>query len=227
MEELYADGGCIGPNPSPLGGTWAWVRTRDDAPIQAASGVLLPSDLHATQVSNNNSELYALLVALLTLPEGWDGRVNSDSQTALGWVFKGWKQDKIPPCLRDVLNALITSGKLLFLDSRLLQGHPTKEDLRKGVGAKRGLPVSIHNVACDAMCNEEAAGFKARMQKPVALHAPPALEPGYPLRDRFNALAEELRLPVSLAREQYGLSCSDDYPRVLAAMEEDLRKAAR
>jgi hypothetical protein len=37
----------------------------------------------------------------------------------------------------------------------LLQGHPTKEDLANGLGKKRQLPVSEHNVWCDEACNAE------------------------------------------------------------------------
>jgi ribonuclease HI len=222
MNALYCDGGVIGPNPSPLGGTFAWVLTRDGEALEEQSGVLLPSNIGQAVVTNNNSELYALLVGLETLPEGWSGRVNSDSQTALGWVFKGWNQAKIPNALRDRLNDLIASGKLLFLDSLLLQGHPTKEDLARGMGAKRNLPVSKWNVRCDDLCTEEANRYRDRLPSKPTLTKNGIPQLGYPLRDCFNGLAERLHLPVTLAREQYGLTSSDDYPRVIAAMEADV-----
>lgn len=225
MNELFCDGGVIGPNPSPLGGTFAWVLTRNGEAIQEESGVLLPADIGQPAVTNNNSELYALLVGLEALPEGWQGRVNSDSQTALGWVFKCWDQRKIPAVLQDRLNDLIASGKILFLDSRLLQGHPTKADLALGVGAKRNLPVSRFNVRCDDLCTEEAERYKSRLPSKPTLTKNGIPQLGYPLRDLFNGLAERLGLQPTAAVKQYDLTCSDDYPRAIAAMEADLEKS--
>jgi hypothetical protein len=158
-EELYCDGGVIGRNPSPVGGTWAWRRTRGPLCLQESSGLLLPADLGVETISNNNSELLALLTGLECLPDGWTGRCNSDSQIALGWVFQAYSQEKIPETLRARLNNLRHGGRLSGIQWRLLQGHPTETDLLAGVGAKRGLPVSRHNVWCDAACKGAAEAF--------------------------------------------------------------------
>jgi ribonuclease HI len=153
MQELYCDGGVIGRNPSAEGGVWAWCRVEGETRVAEGSGVVRPAELGVAEVTNNNTELLALLEGIEALPEGQCVvRVNSDSQIALGWVFSGWSQEKIPAGLRERLNALRSSGRLAGLSWRLLQGHPTKADLAAGIGAKRGLPVSPWNVWCDKTC---------------------------------------------------------------------------
>ena len=165
VRELYCDGGVVGRNPSPIGGTYAWCRVENGERVAERVRGILPSDLGVPCVSNNNSELAALLDGLESLPEEWDGRVNSDSQVALGWVFLGWSQDKVPATLRERLNAMRQSGRLAGLRWRLLQGHPTKADLACGIGKKRTLPVSEHNVWCDQACQAHA---KAMLDDPFS-----------------------------------------------------------
>lgn len=46
----------------------------------------------------------------------------------------------------------------------LLQGHPTKADLACGIGKKRNLPVSIHNVWCDEACGKAAREFLENLE---------------------------------------------------------------
>jgi hypothetical protein len=43
--DLYTDGGVIGANPSPFGGTWAYciVDTADNQRVTCNSGVITPS----------------------------------------------------------------------------------------------------------------------------------------------------------------------------------------
>lgn len=163
VHELYCDGGVVGRNPSPIGGTFAWCLVDAGERVAERVGGLLPSDMGVLHVSNNNSELTALLDGLENLPAGWDGRVNSDSQVALGWVFLGWSQEKVPAPLRERLNAMRQSGRLAGLRWRLLQGHPTKADLACGIGKKRTLPVSEHNVYVDQACQAHA---KAMLDDP-------------------------------------------------------------
>lgn len=156
MRELYTDGGVIGRNPSPEGGVFAWCLVENDFRVKEHSGLILPGAIGMQAVSNNNTELLALLDGIEALPKDWTGRVNSDSRIALGWVFLGWSPEKIPQVLRTRLAALHRSGRLAGLQWRLLQGHPTKADLARGIGEKRNLPVSIHNVWCDEACSRLA-----------------------------------------------------------------------
>jgi ribonuclease HI len=156
MKELYCDGGVVGRNPSPVGGVFAWCRVENGFRVQECVSAVRPADVGSPAVSNNNTELLALLDGIEGLPQGRTGRVNSDSQCALGWVFLGWSQEKIPAPLRARLVALRKSGRLSGLEWRLLQGHPTQADLAAGIGKKRGLPVSVHNQWCDQACTARA-----------------------------------------------------------------------
>jgi hypothetical protein len=76
---------------------------------------------------------------------------------ALGRVFKGWRTRNLP---RNIIARSITAvHRLGTIETVLLQGHPTKKDLACGFGAKRGFPVSIHNVWCDDGCHKAAKEF--------------------------------------------------------------------
>jgi ribonuclease HI len=155
---VYADGGVIESNPSTFGGTWAFCQVDASGQrILERSGVI-PFASVGWPITNNFSELTALIEALESLPDGWSGLVHSDSQVSLGRLFKGWALRGIPVELfQRATNAIARLGSLQPVR---LDGHPTVEQLRAGVG-KRGGPVSIHQVWCDTACNTEARRFMA------------------------------------------------------------------
>lgn len=153
---LYTDGGVIGPNPSVLGGTWAWCMTDANSErIRHAYGRVTPRECDVPAVTNNLTELLALILGLEALPNGWTGTVYSDSWVSLQRVFLAAKLNNVPEWLTDRLQALQRSGKLAGMSYVLLDGHPTKAQLAAGKG-KRGAPVSIHNVWADEMCQKLA-----------------------------------------------------------------------
>ncbi len=153
---LYADGGVIGPNPSPIGGTWAWCLVDEQgARVAADSGTLLQADVGLPTVTNNVTELYALIVGCEALPTGWRGVVCSDSWISLQRVFRGAKLNHVPLWLCQRLGALLKSGRLADCTYELLDGHPTRAELESGIG-KRGHRVSEHNVFCDSACTKRA-----------------------------------------------------------------------
>jgi hypothetical protein len=160
MPDLYTDGGVIGRNPSTIGGTWAWRRveryeTTSDAGVIEARGAY-------PTISNNMTELLALVKGLEALPEGWSGRVCSDSKIALGWVFWGYRRTLAVPSLCARADAAVARlGRLVPV---LHDGHPTRDQLAAGVG-KRGNPVSEHNAFCDKECNRVGAEFLARLNQ--------------------------------------------------------------
>lgn len=158
MQSLYADGGVVGRNPSPFGGTWAWCLVEDDQLVCEDSGLILPQDGYGHKLTNNVSELFALCSALEAMSEGWRGVVHSDSEVTIGRVFLGWALRGVPPRLVEQLRRvqLRLQFDLRGLRWVLLQGHPTRADLEKGVGVKRGLPVSKWNVYVDKLCQEQA-----------------------------------------------------------------------
>jgi len=166
--ELYCDGGVIGKNPSPVAGTWAYrhiqadAETRQFVVVRQYAGIVQPREARMETISNNLTELLALLRGLQTLPADWQGTIYSDSQVTLGRVFEGWKWTRIPGWMHQIYQeqrARLESWNML--QWCLLDGHPTKAELAEGMG-HRGHPVSVHNVWCDWACGEVGRRFQAR-----------------------------------------------------------------
>jgi ribonuclease HI len=155
---VYADGGVIGINPSPHGGTWAYVHVNEEGHVIAKNSGLVMPRASLPLITNNLTEMIALVKALEALPTGWSGHVYSDSQITLGRLFLGWKMNGIPPVLVRQGAAALERLDLPHIQWTLLDGHPTKAQLAMGKG-KRGNPVSIHNVACDTECGRLAREF--------------------------------------------------------------------
>lgn len=161
MNELYADGGVIGPNPSIIGGTWAWLLVKDGVPVKCNSGSATPSDIGVSVITNNTTELLAVVEGLESLPEHWTGMVYTDSQVTIYRVHDRMRLRKLDPnpsSLFKRLDEQIKKREGMFVMS-LLGGHPTKADLKTGFRKKDGRPCSKHNVFCDELCNEEAQLF--------------------------------------------------------------------
>jgi ribonuclease HI len=157
--ELYCDGGCITPNPSNVGGTWAFRLLKNGVVTCERSGVITQPESRMETVSNNLTEMLALVRGLESLDQYWFGTVFSDSQITLGRAFLGWKWNNIPEWLLIEFNA--ARDRLInykHIQHVLLQGHPTRKELSAGFGS-RGYPVSPHNVWCDQACNEQARKF--------------------------------------------------------------------
>ena len=159
MNELYCDGGVININPSPVGGTWAFRILSDGEVMEEASGIITPEQAKTEMVTNNLTEMLALVRGIQRLPNTWTGTIYSDSQITLGRAFMGWKWTGIPKWLYEdfgrAVKALRNWEQIRYV---LLSGHPTKAQLALGIG-KGGRPVSEHNVWCDHECGRRAKGF--------------------------------------------------------------------
>jgi ribonuclease HI len=168
---LFADGGVIGANPSAIGGTWAWRWVCETRVLVQHSGVITPRQADLPAITNNLTEMLALVRGLQTLPDAWVGTVYSDSQITLGRIFQGWKWKNIPLWLhhdyQQARGRLVNWDQIGFV---LLQGHPTRAELAAGVGS-RGYPVSEHNVWADKACGERAAEFLREMEPTNAVHS--------------------------------------------------------
>jgi len=164
MIQLFADGGVIGRNPSAQGGTWAFCLVDTDLfgmHTLERSGVITPAEAGLPEITNNLTEMVAVVRGLQSLPDRWFGIVHSDSQITLGRLFDGWKWKGIPPWLHTEFQkerARLVHWGSPVISPCLLQGHPTKAELDAGMG-KRGYPVSINNVWCDKACGAEAEKF--------------------------------------------------------------------
>ncbi len=150
---IYADGGVIGHNPSSVGGTWAFCYTENDKRTYENSGVLVATT-QSGPITNNLTELYAILNSFTLLPSNAHVHLYSDSMVSLGRVFQGWKWGNVPTYLHKLYQTQRT--RLIHFDTfqwTLLDGHPTRAHLATGCG-KRGHPVSPHNVWCDETCTQ-------------------------------------------------------------------------
>jgi ribonuclease HI len=154
---VYADGGVIRSNPSPIGGTWAWCQVDEaNQRVRCDSGVY---PTNGAQVTNNQAEYIALCKALAALPAGWTGTVYCDSLVTIGRLFRLYGNSGIPDAW--VTRARQLVKRLGRVETVLLQGHPTRAELLAGVGSK-GLPVSEHNVWCDQACTEAGRLYLAK-----------------------------------------------------------------
>jgi ribonuclease HI len=157
---LYSDGGCVGPNPSPRGGTWAWCLVGPDGGREEeASGFVTPAEAGVETVTNNYAELLAAVLALESRPAGWSGVLHTDSQITLYRVERR-PPDRKPARMAgipDNLAARLEAVKARLGDYRLvlLGGHPTRAELAAG-RRRDGLPCSPHNVYCDLLCSRAA-----------------------------------------------------------------------
>jgi hypothetical protein len=155
----YSDGGTVGRNPSPRGGVWAWCHVGSDGSVvKTDSGVLLPG-VGLPHVTSNVSELAAALFCLEALPPGWAGTLYLDSDVTLGRLRARERASLrgVHPPLR-LAFARVLEGVGSRFNLVLLQGHPTRAELAKGVG-RSGRPVSTYNVWCDEMCREAGSGL--------------------------------------------------------------------
>ena len=163
---IYADGGVIGRNPSSIGGTWAYVLTQDDEVLKECSNVVTPEQIQMPAVSNNVTELIAVVRGLAAVPFDWYGTIASDSEITLGRVFRGWHRHNVPDWLSAELDFQIQMHiKWNKINGHLLQGHPTRLQLLKGMGDR--YPVSKHNVRCDQLCGIEAKKYLIENTHPI------------------------------------------------------------
>lgn len=157
--QLFADGGVIGRNPSGIGGTYAFSILKNGRVIQTGGSVIVP--ISETKISNNVSEFVAVLEGLEHLYADWSGIVYSDSKVTLGRFFCDWSLTNIPSDLQARMKSA-KSRLANFAEFKycLLEGHPTKSDLARGFG-KKGYPVHEQNVWCDKKCKSLAKAFLA------------------------------------------------------------------
>lgn len=168
--EVFCDGGVIKVNPSPHGGTWAYyLLDENGVEIGAGSGFVLPANAPCPTsanywhcgletVSNNVTELVAVVFALQHLPEDFDGVLHSDSHVTLCRMRHGKSWKGVPQSLIEA--AMIERERHSNVQYVLLDGHPTAKQLEAKIG-KRGNPCSPWNVKCDKRCGELAKLFLA------------------------------------------------------------------
>lgn len=159
---VYTDGGVIGKNPSPDGGTWAFVLIGGATTtfVLDRSGLVLPSDIGMDTVENNITETIAILLALETVPPGWSGTLYGDNLNSIRRAQEPKAIKKVvPQFIKDrMIAAVARAGAVEYV---LLSGHPTKAELEAGV-SKEGRPVSQWNIRADKLCCEQADLFRSK-----------------------------------------------------------------
>jgi ribonuclease HI len=163
MLQLYTDGGVIYKNPSPIGGTWAWVLVDDDRVIGQRANVITPPLMKSDSVTNNQTELLSVIYGLQQIRHFEENLIiYSDSKVTLGRVFGKFPFNNIPEWMTRLLRReqtrLENFRKFKYVH---LDGHPTKAQLEQGFG-KRGNPVSKYNVLCDQMCHDAGQQYLAQ-----------------------------------------------------------------
>jgi ribonuclease HI len=148
-------------NPSPFGGTWAWVLTEDGKVLDKDSGKLFPNGGKPT--SNNFSELFAATEALEAMPDNFFGGIlYTDSRITLLRLTTSNSFKGIPDWLRIRTLDLRRNRKWKVV---LVAGHPTKIELKQGFRKRNGLPTSKWNQWCDRECTRLAKGFRCTQQQ--------------------------------------------------------------
>lgn len=162
MSNLFSDGGVIGRNPSPIGGTWAWVFVKEDEKIYQDWGILVAEP--GKTITNNYTELFAAVQALnfVAWMKGWNGILHVDSlitkhRLEASESFAG---------IDEQLERMARQLRRIRPTIKLLAGHPTKADLAQGYQVKkngRSYPVSKWNKWCDDQCKRLARELVRRV----------------------------------------------------------------
>lgn len=160
---LYGDGGCVGHNPSYVAGTWAWIAV-DGSGVEMARayGSVTPHDVGLPTVTNNYTELLAILHGLEAMVSGWAGTVYTDSEITM-FRFDKERRSKyngIPASVEArvaAVKARMGPYKLV-----LLAAHPKQEDLLRG-RREDGRPVSRWNKECDKLCQLVCDEIRAKL----------------------------------------------------------------
>lgn len=154
---LYTDGGCIGRNASPFGVTWAFcaVDENDQLVHEESDTVLSPE---GKKLTNNFSEMVAVIKALEYVGKEWSGTWYTDSDITRGRICENWALHNLPlNVVKRMFDVLDRTGEIKGV---LVQGHPNKKELAAGIGNKHGYPVSRWNCRSDFLCRKEAEKFK-------------------------------------------------------------------
>lgn len=162
LNGLFVDGGLVGRNPSSVGGCFSWCFVQDGTIVKVGSGRVYPTEA-SPMVTNNQTEMVAMLQGILELPIPYEGNIFSDSMITIGRVSMNWAWQNIDRQQVLQFNALRSTRDFKKMRFILLDGHPTRVELQAGVG-KKGHPVSEFNVRCDRECQKIAKEWKREVQ---------------------------------------------------------------
>src|SRR5690554_6871509 len=123
--QLFTDGGTIGKNPSASGGTFCWCWVADGKLRCYESGMIDPSYLEVTQITNNIAELYAAIRGL-SFFENTEGEWWTDSIITLRRLTTG---NKFANCPTWMIRRSLELRLHRKYKPVLCGGHATKKEL--------------------------------------------------------------------------------------------------
>jgi len=167
---LYTDGGLILGNPSPFGGTWAYCQVDEhNERIESGSawGMVYLHQFPGWPMTNNVTEMAAVIRGLESLPLRWQGTIYCDSKITIERVSEGASMEGIPDAMIQRLALACRRVCMPRIQWIHVAGHPTRAELAAGVSVE-GVPVSRHNVWCDTQCKAVATRWKAKHPEEVA-----------------------------------------------------------
>lgn len=174
---VYTDGGVIRKNPSEVGGTWAYCLVDEYGIRQGGqSGLVTPQDIGQRFVTNNVTELAAVLAALTALPDGWDGTIYTDSKVTMSRVSLGKngrprKPQKVGGFRSTIPDHMVNQLQIQQLrmghyQVALVKGHASMDQIAASYnGDQSGQTHSRHNSWCDKECRKEAELFLRNQKK--------------------------------------------------------------
>lgn len=104
----------------------------------------------AFRCSNNHTEMWAVLDALSHMPDGWSGRLVTDSAVTIKRLQPDTLLNPRDVPIEFIQLIARTHQRLGPVQFDHVKGHPSRADLK--AGHRNGRPVSIHQVWCDLEC---------------------------------------------------------------------------
>lgn len=167
---LFTDGGVILKNPSPYGGSAAYIIVKNAEEVERKSWYLEPRAKSGV-LTNNDAELDAAIEGILRISEITKESFNlaTDSIVTVTRLAKeGYGSGFIPESLDKKAKARFAEARQIlrerYTSIYLVGGHPTRKELLLEENRK-GFPVSKFNVECDSMCRKINEEVKERVRR--------------------------------------------------------------
>jgi hypothetical protein len=159
--EVYTDGGTCGAH-----GVFAYCFVNSAGErIRRVSGTIGGAKLGFKRMCSTAAEIVAAWMAFRGLPDGWAGCWYADSNKALRHVMGLCEPpDYIPEWVWRELH--VEKARLGGFKAARVAAHPTALDMLHGMTLS-GLPVSQHNIWCEAECSRQRRLVASRRRAKV------------------------------------------------------------
>ena len=151
---VVADGGTVGNGSTGPIFVMAFAFRHIDENDQVAewgSGIVEPNQMNALRKTSHTAEIWAIIMALRDLPQGWSGKLLTDTRGAAAAVLGSELPADFPFWLREYCRGIRT--RLGEVEIVSVGSHPTVDERRRGVMNDGWRLVSEHHIWCDQECN--------------------------------------------------------------------------